>query len=295
MEHAGRRVDPWIFFDDGPTINLTLGVLEADALQVIRCAVAAAQAEDQSAAVLHAFALCLFEDIQAYIEAINNKRLRVAIMLARPIFEGSINAMRVAVGDEEASRRAVAHWEQKAFRDLDRKSEIGACSLSFRSSALGNIDVPDSTIDAVNEFSRKNGKEIMEWGNEDLINRIDLVMRQLDTRASFHIHMAFSGIYRHSSDVLHGTFAGAMHALGWRYLKEGKGSVGLKNRTESIAIVSMSVAQIVSVCVEVLASRLGMPELAARSSESLNDFLVTGLAVLENRAEMWPKAPSPSH
>lgn len=223
-------------------MDLVLDVLEKDSLQVIRGALAATQATDQSAAVIHAFMLCLFEDVQSYIEAVKNKRLRTAMMIARPIFEGSINAMRVALGDEDTARRAVSHWEQKAFRDLDRTSEIGAFSLNFRSSAIGNIDVPDSTLDAVKEFSRKNGKEVMEWAEEDLVSRIDMIMRKVPTSNALCIQMAFTGIYRHSSDVLHGTFAGAMHTLGWRYLRDGRGSSGLASRTETAGVIGLSAA-----------------------------------------------------
>jgi len=130
--------------------------------------------------------------------------------ISRTVSEMSINVAYIAASDVEVARRAKAHAFQKQFRDLERLSttadvEIGVASNSVPSAS----DIPGMS-EALEMFTDKKGKEIRDWAADSLDNRIRKV-EDVSATASTSLAGSKFSIYRHSSELLHGTYFGVIY------------------------------------------------------------------------------------
>jgi hypothetical protein len=124
--------------------------------------------------------------------------------MARGAFELAVNTCYITAGGAEVADRAQRHAMQKTYRDLHRKGEIG--NMKFE---LGSSDVPDiqsipGLEAALAEYSRK-GKEVTDWTPVSISERISVVSN-VDSAVALCLSGASMSIYRHSSELLHGTY-----------------------------------------------------------------------------------------
>ena len=126
--------------------------------------------------------------------------------IARSICEGSINAAYIMAGGNDVAGRARRHAMQKSYREMARNEDIGG----FRIGA-SDLPMPQAIAgmqEALAEFTRRNGSEITEWSGLSLLEKKDaIVARYPGLRLS--LEGSISSLYRRSSELLHGTFAGA--------------------------------------------------------------------------------------
>lgn len=133
--------------------------------------------------------------------------VRDCYAIARSITETSINVAYILSVGYDAAERARLHALQKLYRDLDRQVTIGYISLKIRELAnKPNIDdIPD--LKAALELFTKNGKEVMDWAGESIDRRIEL-SSLAEQKDKMYLSTARFSIYRHSSEILHGTYFG---------------------------------------------------------------------------------------
>jgi hypothetical protein len=67
---------------------------------------------------------------------------------------------------------------------------------------------------ALAEFTSKKGREITSWTPETVQEQIETIDARYGKRISTNLQFALMSIYRHESDIAHGTFFGALFALG---------------------------------------------------------------------------------
>lgn len=134
--------------------------------------------------------------------------------IVRSVVELAVNICFIIARGEDAANRALRHTRQKAYRDLERRSRIGISEIGV--SFLGRPDV--SEIDGLDqdlaEFSFKSGQEKPLWIDDSIDRRIEIVGEELGEPALSDLHHARFMIYRHSSEVLHGTHFGVHHCFG---------------------------------------------------------------------------------
>ena len=134
--------------------------------------------------------------------------------IARTVIETAINiCYTIAVGDEVA-RRAERHARQKTYRDFYRDSVIGDSRILVQ--YLGRPEVEDvqGLKEEIAEFSGpKPGRE-KNWIDLSLDDRIREAGKTFGPKVLTHLHAAQQNVYRHSSEILHGTFFGAIYFLG---------------------------------------------------------------------------------
>jgi hypothetical protein len=124
--------------------------------------------------------------------------------MARSTFELSVNICYIAASGVEAARRADRHAMQKTYRDMQRKGEVGGVRFEVSRRNVPNFKEIPGLAAAIEEFTRK-GKELADWTPLNISDRIEAVKR-VDNSAALSLSGASASIYRHASELLHGTY-----------------------------------------------------------------------------------------
>jgi hypothetical protein len=289
-----RKIDPWFDLAPSVTLDLSLNRIKEDSLQAMRMALAAHRRTDELGCVLGKMLICLNEDTESFSAMAIDRRLRLAIMVARAIFEASINMMRIAVGDENVRRAPMRHARQKCFRDLDRVSDVRGSVVKVRWSGLDAIEPTQAMRDAIAEFSTKSGREsVRGWIDETVEQKMAAIIAARGDKSSVNLQLAHMGIYRHSSEVLHGSFCGAVYSLGEDLLP---GPLPVldprpKRRVERVEILAQSISLILTELVQALSPLLGLATLGDQSRDSFEKYLKACVAAC-TAASKLPAQPN---
>lgn len=136
--------------------------------------------------------------------------IRDCLGIARSICEASINVAYIAAAGSEACSRAKRHALQKAYRGLNREAEMGGFRIAVMRKDAPELSAVPEVEEALREFTRKGGREITEWTPDNLSQRIELIRKRFgDVALPFAV--AVVSVYRHSSELLHGTYFGAYY------------------------------------------------------------------------------------
>ena len=133
--------------------------------------------------------------------------------IARSIVEASTNACYIIAKGEEAAIRALRHARQKAFRDLERKSTIGNSVINLAYSSKPDPASIEDLREDIEEFTSRKGRE-KGWIDLSVDDRILESGKILGSSIANLLHWSRFMVYRHSSEILHGTLFGAMYFLG---------------------------------------------------------------------------------
>lgn len=136
--------------------------------------------------------------------------IRDGFGIARSAVETAVNAAFIAVSGVAVAEQAVRHMQQKRWRDLKREANIGGWQMTVgRDLDLEPADLP-GLLEALAEYTNKQGREVREWTNVSLEKRI-LAVSKTCKRAGLCLGTAVFGIYRPSSELLHGTYYGVTY------------------------------------------------------------------------------------
>ena len=126
--------------------------------------------------------------------------------IARSICEGSINAAYIIAGGNDVAGRARRHAMQKSYREMSLNDDIGGFQVG-----VSDLPAPQAIAgmqEALAEFTRRNGSEITEWSGLSLLEKKDAIVARYPG-LQLSLEGSISGLHRSSSELLHGTFAGA--------------------------------------------------------------------------------------
>lgn len=133
--------------------------------------------------------------------------------LARAIIEGAVNASFLMASDPEIARKAQRHAEVRAFRDLSRKSEMGGWSFDIGHPVnIPSIEAQRMELMAA-EFTTAKGRD-KDWTDLSLRQRIDATAAAFPSTALLSLSTSAINIYRHASEVMHGSYYGALMIWG---------------------------------------------------------------------------------
>jgi hypothetical protein len=138
---------------------------------------------------------------------------RDCFSICRSIVELAVNVWYILAEGEGAASRAQRHASQKAIRDLDRKSTVGDETIDLRSAALSNLKLPQEVEDSIAEFTSLSGRE-KGWTDLNIDARCKRISHVLGGKVLTPLHWARFAVYRHSSEILHGTFFSAAFFMG---------------------------------------------------------------------------------
>lgn len=144
----------------------------------------------------------------------SNLQVRDCYPIARSIIESVINIAFILAEGRDAAKRADRHAQQKAYRDTQRSSKAGSWQINISQDIAIDPKYENQLKEMVAEFSTKSGRENRNWTDVNLHNRIDSINKSFGDKTSITIHTAMANIYRHASEVSHGTYFSAMHFWG---------------------------------------------------------------------------------
>ena len=198
---------------------------------------------------------------------------RDCFSVCRSIVELAVNVCYICAEGEAAAARAERHAEQKAVRDLDRESSVGGQTIRLRSAAREALRFPGELAESIDEFTARSGRE-KGWTDLSVDARCERVGQVLGDKVLTPLHWARFAVYRHSSEILHGTFFSAVFFLG---LTDPKGAPtspdDLLDRIsgQHLMILMAAVLSLVAVAKAVDAI-FGVPELAVQAERHLADL-----------------------
>jgi len=141
-------------------------------------------------------------------------KLRDCLILARPILEHTLNIGYFGAKGENAVNGALQHSHQKAYRDLKREISIKDFKLAIGLDNLENFPISDNLREAIEEFSNEKGFEIRAWTGDNTRKKIELISDKYGKEIGMILTINLFYIYRHSSEIIHGTLFGSIYSRG---------------------------------------------------------------------------------
>ena len=141
-------------------------------------------------------------------------RTRECYLMARAVVETLVNTCYVLAKGLEAADAAKRHAKQKAFRDLSRQSEIAGHRINMGLKETPNIDELEGLAKDLERFTTNSGKEDYRWTKDNLDERIGIAGEAFGPSVLSRLHMARFAVYRHSSEIIHGTLFGYLYFHG---------------------------------------------------------------------------------
>lgn len=133
--------------------------------------------------------------------------------ICRSIVELAANICYLIGEGPIAVERAFRHARQKSYQDLERESKIGQNSIRLVFTGRPDIDTVPGLKEDMEEFTSRDGRE-KGWVDSSIDERIKLAGVRLGESVVTKLHFARFMVYRHSSEILHGTLFSAMYFFG---------------------------------------------------------------------------------
>lgn len=135
-------------------------------------------------------------------------RTRECYLMARAVIETMVNACYVMAKGITAAEAAERHARQKSFRDLDRQSEIAGHRIRIGLKNMPGVEELGGMAEDLAEFTTKSGKEDIRWTKDNVDERIRVAGNAFGQSVLGRLHTARYSVYRHSSEMIHGTLFG---------------------------------------------------------------------------------------
>lgn len=144
----------------------------------------------------------------------NSLKMRDCYAISRMIFDLTLNLGYFGVKGEEAVKLSLQHYHQKAFRDLDREIEIKGLKFGVGLKGLDKTNIDEKLKEALDFFTNKKGFEIRSWTGENVFKKIELIIEKYGNDIGMMMIINLFFIYRHSSEIIHGTMFGSLFSRG---------------------------------------------------------------------------------
>jgi hypothetical protein len=143
-----------------------------------------------------------------------SKKLRDCYILARPILEHVLNIGYFGAKGNDAIMKAINHTHQKSYRDLKREITIKDIKIALGLKNIESYPINDSLRVAIEEFTTKKGFEERAWSGDNTYKKIEIISDRYGKNIATILSGNLFFIYRHSSEVIHGTLFGVSYCLG---------------------------------------------------------------------------------
>lgn len=254
-------------------INATLNVLiEHPSGRVLRPETTPIPPESTRALLLMLQALLSSSNTIIYLSEAPSLATRDCYSITRSIVELAVNVCYLIASGPSVADKAFRHATQKAYRDLRRESTIGESTISV---ALSNC--PDAASipgleDQLAEFTYRSGRE-KDWVDESIDERIAAVGDRFGKNVLTPLHLARFIVYRHSSEILHGTLFSALYFFGLTQpTKENRQEFAAEGIGQQHMTLLMAICLSLDAVVSAFHSEYGF-QCAKDRSKELNDAM----------------------
>ncbi len=154
------------------------------------------------------------------------------------------------------------------YRDMQRKGKVGGLQFQIGRAIIPDIDAIPGLASAIEEFSRK-GKELPDWTPVNISDRIKAV-RLIDVGAALSLSGASMSIYRHASELLHGTYFSVIYfwsgSTGPVHTRERFGELWKEHFIAVFTAIFFSASAVVELC----SRKYNLPSLARANEELIS-------------------------
>jgi len=204
------------------------------------------------------------------------RALRVSdgYVIARVVYETCVNASFILTDPHTLARRAQRHAKQKALRDLERSIELaGRKVVSLRWEGSDEMLADPESQELLREFTSRSGREITAWTPENVRQRLEVIQRHFgeDTVRGLAFGLL---LYRHASEIAHGTLYGALFS--WGAMEPGgppRSTEQMRSfRVEQTRLLLLLIGHTLESMNRILGQELGDPTLSMRATEVLSAY-----------------------
>lgn len=221
----------------------------------------------------------IVESAKSFILLTENGNYRDAFVTSRTLLETIINVSYMCALGKEATEKANRHALQKTKRDLERKIEIEGILLEQTFQPTDLFISNPKLKEALDEFTSKKGREITSWTKDSIIKRIELITDKFGIKASNFLKLPFYHIYRHSSEIAHGSYFGMLYIKGLTQLDRPLESIEQtieyfeKSERGIIQLISFMNNLLLNGMIYILSKEFGFKKIAKESNNLLEKHL----------------------
>lgn len=201
-------------------------------------------------------------------------KLRDAYVIARVVYETSLNACFLLTDPQVLSLRAHTHAKQKALRGLVRAIEIsGEKIFEFKAEGVEALIQRPKHKEWLEEFTSKSGREVTSWTPENVSQRLEAVYSKFGSNTTRGLAFGLL-LYRHASEIAHGTLFGTLFS--WGAMEVGKplsnpNEMGEFRKKELRHLVKLTSFSLESV-VRIISIQLGVKDLSETAKKARTDY-----------------------
>lgn len=210
------------------------------------------------------------ESVDTLRTLIERQKLRDSYVVARVIYETSLNACFLLTDPETLSARAGVHAKQKAMRSLVRAIELaGEKIFEFKVRGADDILGDPEHQKLLQEFTSRSGREITSWTPENLQQRLEAINLKFGVKRTRGLAFGLL-LYRHASEIAHGTLYGTLFSWGAMDLPrpltgpDGIGRFRQRELRHLLKLVSFSLESVI----QVVGSALGTEDICSSAGDA---------------------------
>jgi hypothetical protein len=165
----------------------------------------------------------ILESCQSILILSENKKLRDSLALSRMVLDLALNLGYFSVHGKQAIDKALKHAHQKSYRDLHRNLELDDIKIFIGLNNLDKVEMPSKLEKAIEEYTTTKGNEERSWTGDkkdNVFRKIKQIRQKHGKSIGMAMAMGTFEIYRHSSEILHGSIFGSMYAMGITELRQ---------------------------------------------------------------------------
>jgi hypothetical protein len=178
------------------------------------------ESDDEVALNLYTLLFSIFDSCKSLLILIPQYQVRDSYLTARTIFELTLNIGYLSAEGKPALEKAQKHMQQKAYRDLERELSIESMNVSVKTLGLENLKISAELRQALDEYTTQKGHEVRAWTGENAFRKIEIISGKYGQRVKDILNIGLFNIYRHSSEIAHGTLFGLFYIIGGTSLKQ---------------------------------------------------------------------------
>lgn len=196
------------------------------------------------------------------------RKVRDAFVVARVVYETAVNAAFILASGPEVAERAWRYAKQKSIRDLERRVEIADETIHIVSSAAQAALADPANQALLDEFTYKSGREVASWTPENVRERVGRILQEYGRDTTIGMMYGLL-LYRHASEIAHGSLFGALYSYGATDPRGHPKSLAdlAEFRYDQMRLILMLTGFTLNSLVRVVGAALAEPELVARSNE----------------------------
>lgn len=200
--------------------------------------------------------------------------LRDCFPIARSIIETVVNIAFIMAGGEDAAKRAQRHALQKYYRDLNRRAKFGEISIDIQYTGSFDPTTIPELQEAIDEFTTNQGRERRSWTPESIDQRIEIIRLKYGDKIATGLIAGRFSIYRHASEIIHGTHFGTRYFWQPTFVRNGARSKDdfIEFLFDHFFTIFNTVYFSVRSLFDIFDQEYGMPSLRS-SARKLNDEL----------------------